>query len=43
MAGFDLHDFVVVEQLGVANIYRKKAYEKRRSPKNHEYVITFIK
>ena len=42
-AGFVLHDFVVVEQLGVANMYRKKAYLKRRSPKNHEYVITFLK
>jgi len=42
-ARFKLHDFVVVEQLGVANIYRKKAFAKKRSPKNHEYVITFIK
>jgi ubiquinone/menaquinone biosynthesis C-methylase UbiE len=42
-AGLQLYDFVIVEQLGVANMYRKKAYEKRRSPKNHEYVITFIK
>lgn len=41
--GFALHDFVVVEQLGVANMYRKKAYEQRRSPKNHEYAITFAK
>lgn len=42
-AGFQLHDFVVVEVLGVANMYRKKAFEKKRMPKNHEYVITFIK
>jgi SAM-dependent methyltransferase len=42
-AGFNLHDFVVVEVLGVANMYRKKAFEKKRMPKNHEYVITFVK
>lgn len=42
-AGFVLHDFVIVEQLGVANMYRKKAFNRKYSPKNHEYVITFKK
>jgi 16S rRNA G966 N2-methylase RsmD len=40
---FELHDLVIVEVLGVANMYRKKAFNKKRMPKNHEYVITFIK
>jgi SAM-dependent methyltransferase len=42
-AKFSLHDIVIVEVLGVANMYRKKAYENKRMPKNHEYVITFVK
>jgi len=42
-ANFKLHDFVIVEVLGVANMYRKKAFENKRMPKNHEYVITFVK
>jgi hypothetical protein len=42
-AGFQIHDFVVAENLGVANIMRKKAVEKKRCAKNHEYVITFVK
>ena len=42
-AGFQMHDFIVAENLGVANIMRKKAVEKKRCAKNHEYVITFVK
>jgi len=42
-AKFELHDLVIVEVFGVANMYRKKAFENKRMPKNHEYVITFIK
>ena len=42
-AGFILWDFVICEVLGAANVMRKKSLEIKRTPKNHEYVITFKK
>ena len=42
-AGFTVHDFVVSENKGIANILRKKAVKNKRTAKNHEYVITFKK
>lgn len=42
-AGFKLWDFVVAEVKSNRIRLRKKDYEKRRTVKSHEYVITFIK
>lgn len=42
-AGFNLWDFVVVEVKSNRIRLRKKDYEKKRTVKGHEYVITFKK
>lgn len=43
-AGFKLWDFVIAEMVKGRNlIFRKREYKLRRTAKQHEYVITFIK
>lgn len=43
VAGFKLHDFVVVEVLSQRIRLRKKEYEQKRTVKCHEYIIVFKK